>query len=132
MNEDDFTLNDMVDFFAQDKDIKVVVVDEEGAAVVEKEKKDMSEKLEEKYKYMCKLVEQMASSLESHQKANDKMSKEVFELKKKVSGAENKKEVLLDYIDNICGIIEAEMPLKEQDLWVNDCITQGFYKRDEE
>ena len=95
----------------------------------------MSEKLEEKYKYMCKLVEQMASSLHKAGKIideNDKMTKEVFELKKKVSGAQNKEEVLLDYIDNICGIIEAEMPLKEQDLWVNDCITQGFYKRDEE
>jgi predicted sulfurtransferase len=39
----DFTLNDMVDFFAQDKDIKVVVFDEEGAVVVEK-KKDKIEK----------------------------------------------------------------------------------------
>lgn len=37
-------------------------------------------------------------------------------------------ELLKDYIDNICGIIEAEMPLKEQDLWLEDMKTQGLYK----
>ena len=95
----------------------------------------MTEKLEEKYKYMCKLVEQMASSLHKAGKIideNDKMTKEVFELKKMVSGAQNKEKVLLDYVDNMCGMIESETPLKEHDRWLDDCITQGFYKRDKE
>jgi hypothetical protein len=56
-------------------------------------------------------------------------SVELFDLKKIVAGAQNKEQLLLDYIDNICGIIEAEMPLKEQDLWLDDCIAMGFYKR---
>ena len=47
----DFTLNDMVDFFAQDKDINVVVFDEEGAVVVEK--RDKIEK--------CKMCEEIAT-----------------------------------------------------------------------
>jgi len=47
----DFTLNDMVDFFAQDKDIEVVVFDEEGVSVIEKKKKDEIEKCE-----MCKEI----------------------------------------------------------------------------
>jgi hypothetical protein len=41
-------------------------------------------------------------------------------------------ERLKDYIDNMCGMIEAETPLKEHDRWLDDCITQGFYKRDKE
>ena len=57
-------------------------------------------------------------------------SREIFEYKAIISGAQHKEELLLDYIDNICGIIEAEMPLKEQDLWLEDCIKMGFYKRE--
>lgn len=37
-------------------------------------------------------------------------------------------EDLKDYIDNICGIIEAEMPLKEQDLWLEDMKQRDLYK----
>ena len=38
---DDFTLNDMVNFFsASGSGVKVVVMDEEGVVVVEKEKKN--------------------------------------------------------------------------------------------
>ena len=57
---------------------------------------------------------------------------EMFEYKKIIAGAQNKEKLLLDYIDNICGIIEAEMPLKEQDLWLEDCVKMGFYKREQE
>ena len=53
------------------------------------------------------------------------------DLEKVVVGAQKKEELLLDYIDNICGIIEAEMPLKEQDLWLEDMIAQGYYKKEE-
>ena len=37
-------------------------------------------------------------------------------------------ELLKDHIDNICAIIEAEMPLKEQDRFLEDMIAQGLYK----
>ena len=74
----------------------------------------MSEKLEEKYKYMCKMVEQMASSLHKAGKIME----------------ENEK--MKDYIDNMCGMIEAETPLKEHDRWLDDCVNQGFYKRQDQ
>ena len=51
----------------------------------------------------------------------------IQELKEIIVGAQAKEELLLDYIDNICGIIEAEMPLKEQDLWLADMKRLGIY-----
>ena len=101
----------------------------------------MSEKLEEKYKYMCNMVEQMASSINEWQEYIEKVdkekheleeishdqSREIFEYKKIISGAQKKEELLLDYIDNICGIIEAQCPLKEQDLWLADMKRVGLY-----
>ena len=45
MTEDDFTLNDMIDFFsASGSGVTVAVMDEEGVVVVEKEKKEMDYK----------------------------------------------------------------------------------------
>jgi hypothetical protein len=52
---------------------------------------------------------------------------EIMELKEIIAGAKAKEELLLDYIDNICGIIETEMPLKEQDLWLADMKRFGLY-----
>ena len=52
---------------------------------------------------------------------------EINELKEIIAGAKIKEELLLDYIDNICGIIEAQMPLKEQDLWLADMERFGLY-----
>tara|TARA_R110000824_G_scaffold108662_8_gene255963 strand:+ start:232 stop:447 length:216 start_codon:yes stop_codon:yes gene_type:complete len=71
----------------------------------------MTENLEEKYKYMCKMVEQLSTTLG---RAENLI-------------AENKD--LKDYIDNICGIIDAEMPLRYQDEWLEKCIKRGFYKQ---
>jgi len=51
----------------------------------------------------------------------------IAELEEMIAGAQIKEELLLDYIDNICGIIEAEMPLKEQDLWLADMKRLGLY-----
>ena len=51
----------------------------------------------------------------------------IAELEEIVAGAQAKEELLLDYIDNICGIIESEMPLKEQDLWLADMKKLGLY-----
>jgi hypothetical protein len=52
---------------------------------------------------------------------------EIMELKEIIAGAKAREELLLDYIDNICGIIETEMPLKEQDLWLADMKRFGLY-----
>ena len=52
---------------------------------------------------------------------------EIMELKEIIAGAKAKEELLLDYIDNICGIIEAQCPLKEQDLWLADMKRFGLY-----
>ena len=51
----------------------------------------------------------------------------IAELEEIVAGAQAKEELLLDYIDNICGIIEAQCPLKEQDLWLADMKRLGLY-----
>jgi len=51
----------------------------------------------------------------------------IAELEEIVAGAQTKEELLLDYIDNICGIIEAQSPLKEQDLWLADMKRLGLY-----
>ena len=51
----------------------------------------------------------------------------IAELEEIVAGSQAKEELLLDYIDNICGIIESEMPLKEQDLWLADMKRLGIY-----
>ena len=83
----------------------------------------MSEKLEEKYKYMCKLVEQMASSLHKAGdiiEANEDMSRDLFELKKK-------EKLLLDYIDNMCGMIEMQVNPQEHDKWLDKMIKEGYY-----
>ena len=87
----------------------------------------MSEKLEEKYKYMCNMVEKMTTNIAVMKENRDREMREMEEI---IAGAQKKEELLLDYIDNICGIIEAEMPLKEQDQWLEDCIKMGFYKRE--
>ena len=88
----------------------------------------MSEKLEEKYKYMCKLVEQMASSLHKAGdiiEANEDMSRDLFELKKK-------EELLLDHIYGMCEMIYYQVPLNEQDSWMETMIEQGYYKKPED
>ena len=51
----------------------------------------------------------------------------IAELEEIVAGAQAKEELLLDCIDNICGIIEAQSPLKEQDLWLADMKRLGLY-----
>lgn len=38
-------------------------------------------------------------------------------------------ELLKDYIDNIASIIFYQMPLKEQDLWVDDVVDMGWYNK---
>jgi hypothetical protein len=49
------------------------------------------------------------------------------ELTVEVKGLVKENEILKDYLDNICGIIDMECPLKEQDLFLKDMITEGYY-----
>ena len=51
----------------------------------------------------------------------------IAELEEIIAGAKAREDLLLDYIDNICGIIEAQCPLKEQDLWLADMKRFGLY-----
>ena len=113
----------------------------------------MSEKLEEKYKYMCKLCEQMSSSLHKADKIikeneNDEITiqeyqeiknKQIRELEEMVSGAQNKeqelyreKELLKDHIYGMCEMIYYQVPLKESDSWMDTMIEQGYYKKPED
>jgi hypothetical protein len=78
----------------------------------------MSEQLEDKYQYMCELVEDQA--------------REIFEYKKIIAGAQKKEELMLDYIDNMCAMIYYQVQLKDHDRWLEDCISQGWYKLPEE
>ena len=56
-------------------------------------------------------------------------SVEILDMKKMVAGAQNKEQLLLDYIDNMCAMIELQVPMKEHDRWLDDCVACGFYER---
>ena len=45
-----------------------------------------------------------------------------------IAEMKDENELLKDYIDNIASIIYYQMPLKEQDLWVEDVVAMGWYK----
>ena len=77
-----------------------------------------SETIEEKYKYMCELAEDM--------------SREVFELKKIVVGAQKKEEELMEIITEISAIIYYQSSLKEQDNWLSDMMKRGLFEVEED
>lgn len=77
-----------------------------------------SETLEEKYKYMCELAEDM--------------SREVFELKKIVVGAQKKEEELKEIITEISAIIYYESSLRAQDNWLSDMMERGLFEAEED
>ncbi len=61
----------------------------------------------------------------------DDQAREIFELKRIIAGAEHKEELLLDYIDNMCGMIEMQVDPKEHDRWLADAIYMGWYSGNE-
>ena len=61
----------------------------------------------------------------------DDQAREIFELNKIIAGAKSKEELLLDYIDNMCGMIEMQVNPKEHDRWLADVIHMGWYSGDE-
>jgi len=60
------------------------------------------------------------------------MKRDRSSLATRIKKLEAENELLKDYIDNIACIIECQMPLKEQDLWVDDVVDMGWYKRGSE
>ena len=105
----------------------------------------MSETLEEKYKYMGKLSEDMAVKLHKASERIDEIEKEKYQLHVDLNGVEDlcsdmqrdifelhrENSLLKDYIDNMCGMIEAETPLKEHDRWFDDMVKMGYYKKED-
>ena len=59
-------------------------------------------------------------------------SREIFEYKTIIAGAQRKEELLLDHIFGMCEIIYYQCPLKEQDGWMDTMIEQGYYKKPED
>ena len=51
----------------------------------------------------------------------------IAELEEIVAGAQAKEELLLNCIDNICGMIESQCPLEMQDMWLADMKRLGLY-----
>ena len=56
----------------------------------------------------------------------------IAEIMKPLRDMEAENKLLKDYIDNIACIIYYQMPLKEQDLWVDDVVAMGWYKKPED
>ena len=59
-------------------------------------------------------------------------SREIFEYKTIIAGAQRKEELLLDHIFGMCEMIYYQVPLKEQDSWMDTMIEQGYYKKPED
>ena len=59
-------------------------------------------------------------------------SREIFEYKTIIAGAQRKEELLLDHIFGMCEMIYYQVPLKEQDRWMETMIEQGYYKKPED
>ena len=57
-----------------------------------------------------------------------KKDKEIMELKEMLAGAQLTEENLKDYLFEICDYIHYQMPLKEQDKWLERMIEIGLYE----
>jgi hypothetical protein len=47
-----------------------------------------------------------------------------------VKGLTIELELLKHYVNNMCAMIQADVPQKEFDLWVDDCKSEGLYTGD--
>tara|TARA_R110002020_G_scaffold42341_1_gene124225 strand:- start:3882 stop:4259 length:378 start_codon:yes stop_codon:yes gene_type:complete len=113
--------------------LKDVVCRAESAMTQTRERKrNMNEKeIREECAKLAELSGKLLQEKTELENIAHEQSVELFDLKKIIAGAQNKEEVLLDYIDNMCGMIEAETPLKEHDRWLDDCVACGFYEKAE-
>ena len=61
----------------------------------------------------------------------DALEEENAELREMLVGAQLTEKNLEDYLYEICDYIHYEMPIKEQDQWLERMIELGLYKPDE-
>ena len=73
----------------------------------------------------------LREKIELEEIAHDQ-SREIFEYKTIIAGAQKKEELLLDHIEGMCEIIYYQCPLDEQDGWMDTMIEQGYYKKPED
>ena len=88
-----------------------------------REEAEERRQLDEKYLHMCQVAEDSARELMER----DKMLSGAFNREKDLQAKIHRLE---HYIDNIAAIIDMQMPLKEQDLWLADMVEVGLYKPD--
>tara|TARA_R100000008_G_C3583319_1_gene170204 strand:+ start:1042 stop:1290 length:249 start_codon:yes stop_codon:yes gene_type:complete len=74
----------------------------------------MSETLEDKYQYMCELVEDQA--------------REIFEYKKIIAGAQKVEEELEYFVQNIAALIYYQCSLRDQDQWLKRVMDKGIWE----
>ena len=90
---------------------------------------------EEEVREQCVKLAELSGKLlrekeELEEIAHDQ-SREIFEYKTIIAGAQRKEELLLDHIFGMCEMIYYQVPLKEQDSWMDTMIEQGYYKKPE-
>jgi len=91
---------------------------------------------EEEVREQCVKLAELSGKLlrekeELEEIAHDQ-SREIFEYKSIIAGAQRKEELLLDHIFGMCEMIYYQVPLKEQDSWMDTMIEQGYYKKPED
>ena len=91
---------------------------------------------EEEVREQCVKLAELSGNLlrekeELEEIAHDQ-SRENFEYKTIIAGAHRKYELLLDHIFGMCEMIYYQVPLKEQDSWMDTMIEQGYYKKPED
>lgn len=91
---------------------------------------------EEEVREQCVKLAELSGKLlrekeELEEIAHDQ-SREIFEYKTIIAGAQRKEELLLDHIFGMCEMIYYQVPLKEQDGWMDTMIEQGYYKKPED
>ena len=91
---------------------------------------------EEEVREQCVKLAELSGKLlrekeELEEIAHDQ-SREIFEYKTIIAGAQRKEELLLDHIFGMCEMIYYQVPLKEQDSWMDTMIEQGYYKKPED
>jgi len=60
------------------------------------------------------------------------ITKEIIELERAIVCFQRERENLLDYLTDICSIINYQCSLKHQDEWLERMISLGYYKREKE
>tara|TARA_R100001594_G_scaffold71367_1_gene105968 strand:- start:586 stop:789 length:204 start_codon:yes stop_codon:yes gene_type:complete len=54
------------------------------------------------------------------------------EMEQMLVGAQREEKTLRNYIEEICEIIEMQLPLRYQDAWLKSMVAKGYFKLTEE